>query len=172
MQANEVFFGFFQAAFGLLFAVAKARNAGGFFKNLAAVFAFCGDDTINLALPDDGIAVAAEAGIHKQLMHVAQTYERFVNAVFTFAGAVKTARNGNGVAVVIQLAVGVIHGDGHFAKALRFALRCAAEDDVLHFGAAQCAGRLLAEYPTHGIADVAFAAAVWADDRRDAVFKF
>ena len=105
-------------------------------------------------------------------MHVAQTYERFVNAVFTFAGAVKTARNGNGVAAVIQLAVGVIHGDGHFAKALRFALRCAAEDDVLHFGAAQCAGRLLAEYPTHGIADVAFAAAVWADDRRDAVFKF
>lgn len=89
MQANEVFFGFFQAAFGFLFAVAKARNAGGLFKNLAAVFAFCGDNAIDLALSDDGITVAAEAGIHEQLMHVARRTSVLLMRYSLSPGAVK-----------------------------------------------------------------------------------
>ena len=58
------------------------------------------------------------------------------------------------------------HGDGGQAQGL--AVARAGEDDVLHAGAAEAFGRLFAEHPTDGIAQVRFATAVGADDGSDA----
>ena len=51
-------------------------------------------------------------------------------------------------------------------------LRRARENDILRARAAQVADVLLAEHPAHGIRDIALAAAVRADNRRDAVVEF
>ena len=45
------------------------------------------------------------------------------------------------------------------------------KDDVLHACAAQGLGALLAQYPAHRVADIAFSGAVGADDRRNAFIE-
>ena len=171
-QAHEVFLGAVQTAFGLLLAVAEARDARGLFEDLPAVLAFRRNDSVDLALPDDRVAVAAEAGIHEKLVDILEAHHRLVDAVLALARAVIPARDRHGIAVKIQPAVRVVDRDRHFRKALRPALWRAAENNILHFRAAQSARGLLAEHPPHRVADIAFAAAVRPDDRCDAFFKF
>ena len=64
--------------FRFLFAVAEFGDAGGFLEDLAPVLALERQDLVNTALPDDGIAVAPQTGIHEQLMDVAQTAVLFI----------------------------------------------------------------------------------------------
>jgi hypothetical protein len=64
--------------------------------------------------------------------------------------------------------LGVDQHHGYGGHAHGFAGLGAGEDDVLHAGTAQTAGGLLAEDPADGVAQVGFAAAVGADDGRDA----
>ena len=70
VYAQEVFLSLGKLAFGLLLAVAVARDTGGLLKNLAPVGALGGDDVGDPALPDDGISVAAEAGVHEKAVYV------------------------------------------------------------------------------------------------------
>ncbi len=70
VQAQKVLFRFGKAALRILLAVAETGNAGGFFKNLTAVFAARGHDTVNLSLTDNGISVAPKARIHKKLIDI------------------------------------------------------------------------------------------------------
>ena len=53
----------------------------------------------------------------------------------------------------------------------RLALLGAVEDDVLHLGAAQGLGALLAQHPADGVGNVALAAAVRPDNRRHPGFE-
>ena len=53
-------------------------------------------------------------------------------------------------------------------EAERFADTGAAEDDVLHPGAAQVFRRLFAQNPSDGVGDIALAGSVRPDDCRDA----
>ena len=64
--------------------------------------------------------------------------------------------------------VRVVNGQGDLGKAQGPALGGAAEDNVLHFRAAQGTQGLFAQDPAHGVADIAFAAAIGAHHRGDA----
>jgi hypothetical protein len=59
----------------------------------------------------------------------------------------------------------------HFGGGRRLACVAAAEDDVLHLVAAQALGALLAHHPRDRVGDVALAAPVGPDDRRDALVE-
>ena len=81
--------------------------------------------------------------------------------------AVSPGYGGGGfVRFLVEHGIDQRHGDGGHAEG--FAVAGAGEDDVLHAGAAEAFGRLFAEHPTDGIAQVRFATAVGADDGSDA----
>ena len=65
----------------------------------------------------------------------------------------------------------VIENQGNFAVAQRLARLRSAENHVLHAGAAQGLGTLLAQDPAHRVADIAFSGAIGTDDRRDAFIE-
>lgn len=71
------------------------------------------------------------------------------------------------VAIVVHLGIHQGHRDRRHAH--RLSIARAAEDHVFHPGAAQAFGRLFAQDPADGVADVRLAAAVGPDNRRDAV---
>lgn len=65
---------------------------GRFLENRASFVVFLGNDFGDLALPDDGIAVAAKSCPHKKLMDIFETHRLAVVEVFTLADAVITPR--------------------------------------------------------------------------------
>ncbi len=171
VQAHEVLFGLRQPALGVLFAVAEPGDAGRLLKNLPPVLAARGDDAVDAALADHGVAVAAEACVHEQLVDVPEADGAVVDAVLAFAGAVVAPRHGDRVGVAGKLAPRVVDLKGHLGKAEGFAPRRAAEDHVLHLRAAQRAGGLLPQHPADGVAEVAFSAAVRPYDGGDPVVE-
>ena len=54
----------------------------------------------------------------------------------------------------------IIKGQGYLAVVEGLAFLCTVKDDVGHAVAAQGFGALFAQHPAHGVANVAFAAAV------------
>ena len=70
---------------------------------------------------------------------------------------------------VFAIEVGIDQRHGDVGHAERFAVAGAGKDDVFHAGAAEAFGGLFAQDPTDGIADIALAAAVGADDGGDAI---
>ena len=171
VQTHQIFLRLLQPPFRFALSVTKTGNPRGFFKNFAPVFAAGGNDAVDLALPDHRIAVAPHAGIHKQLVNIAQAHGVFVEQVLAIPRTVVPAGNGDLIAVKLQLAVGVVKGKGDLRIALRLARRGSAENHVLHFRAAEHTGRLLTQHPADGVADVAFSAAVRPHHGGDAAVK-
>ena len=125
------------------------------------------------ALLDDGIAFRSQAGAHEDVLDVAQPGLTAVDEVFALARAEQAPGDGHfgrlgGVAgdVAIDTRLGrridQRHGDRSHAEGL--ALPCTGEDDVLHAGAAQGFGGLLAQHPADGVAQVRLSAPVRAYD--------
>ncbi len=141
----------------------------------AALLGLGGDDLGDLPLLHDRVALGADAGVAEEVVDVAQATGRLVEQVLGLAAAVEPPRDldlaeggvGRGGAPV-----GVVDGENHLGHADAGPPLGADEDDVLHPLAAQPARGLLAHHPAHGIHHVGLAAAVGADDRRDAVGEF
>ena len=91
VDAQEVFLRAGELALRLLLAVAVARDAGRFLKDLAALVALAGDNLGNAALPDDRVPIAAEACVHEQLIDVAQAACLAVDIIFALAAPVIAA---------------------------------------------------------------------------------
>ena len=169
-QTLEVALGGGQTALGLVFAVAVFGDAGGFLKDLAALGGFGADDLGNAALPDDGVAVAADAGVEQQLIHILEADILAVDGVFTLAAAVVPAADRDLIGVHVKAVVAVVdrqcdRGKPHSAAGLG-----AAEDDILHLaGAAQLLGAGLAQHPADGVGYIRFAGAVRPDNTGDAL---
>ena len=125
-------------------------------------------DLVELALPDDDVHLAADAGVAQQLLDIHQTATAAVD--FVFAGAVAEHPPGDRHLGVLdrQRVVGVVDGDGDLGAAQRGARRGAGEDDVFHLSAAQRLCSLLPHHPGQGIDHVGFARTVGADDGGDA----
>ena len=153
-DTQKIFLRGSQPPLGLLLAVTVFGNARRFFKDFAAIRTFQGKNFINAALTDIGIALTAEAGIHEQLVDVAQADTLPVDVVFALAGAVIPAGDHQLVGVVAQLAVGIVEHQRRFRKAHGAALLGPAEDDVLHFLPAQRTGILLAHDPADGVGNI------------------
>src|SRR5690606_38565459 len=153
------------------------------------------ENLADLSLLDDGVALDADAGIHEQILHVAQADHVAVDEVLALPRAIEPPRH---LDVTGEHDVGEV-GDGFLELLLdRLARRdglrpdtrddtaqlelhlggvrgtpgvAAGEDDVLHALAAEAASALLAEHPGDGIDHVALAAAVGADNRRHALVE-
>ena len=171
VDAQQVFFGFFKLAFGLFLAPAVTRNAGGLFKNLAAVGAARRDDVGNPALADDGIAVPAEARIQKETDDILEPDGFLIDKILTLAAAVIAAGEHQLASLDGENLSGVVEDQGDLCKAHGRADLGPAEDDILHLAAAQGLGALFAHDPENGIGDVGLARAVRPDDGRDILFK-
>ena len=91
-----------QAALRFLLAVAVFGNAGSFLEDLPAVGAFQGKDLVDTALADVGIALTAQARVHKQLVDIAQAHGLPVDVEFTLAAAVIAAGDHQLVGIILQ----------------------------------------------------------------------
>ena len=170
-DAGQVVLGIGKPALRLLLAVAEAGDARGLLKNFPAVHAAQGQNLVDPALADVGIALPAQAGVHKQLVDVPQSGRAAVDIVFALPGAVIAPGDGDLLRVVGQRAVGVVQHQGRLREAHSAALLGAAEDDVLHFRAAQGLGALFAHDPADRIGNIGFSRAVGPDDGGDVVAK-
>ena len=112
--------------------VAEAGDARSLLEKLAPVLIFGGDNGIYLALTYKRIAVRAEAGVHKQLVHIAQPYKLAVYFIFALAASVISAGNGDNIALVFKGFIGIIKREAHLREADGLSYRGAAEDDILH----------------------------------------
>ena len=154
VDAQEVFLRAGKLALRLLLAVAVARDAGRLLKDLSALVALAGDDLCNAPLPDDRVPVAAEAGVHEQLIDVAQAAGLAVDGIFALAAAVIAAGDHDLGVFGVEDAGAVIENERHLREAHGAALFRAAEDDVLHLAAAQRLRALLAHDPQDGVRNV------------------
>ena len=136
-DAKQVVLGVLQFALRLLLAVAVLGNTGSLLKDFPAVAAFQGEDLVNAALADVGVALLAKTGVHKQLVDVPQTGGLLVDVVFAVAGAVIPAGDHDLVGIISQSTVRIVQGQGCFRESHGAPLLGAAEDHVLHFRAPQ-----------------------------------
>ncbi len=99
----------------------------------------------------------------------------FVDGILGFAGAKQAAGDHDLAEIAVfrrTAAIFVIEGDRNLSHAGCRQAIAAGEDHILHLMAAQVTGALLAHGPAQGVDDIGLAAAVRADDRRDAGIKF
>ena len=169
MQAVKIVLRFAQAVLGLILLVAVFGNAGRLIQNFAAVLRTGGHNLVDPSLPDDGIAIPAKAGVHKQQAHILQPHGRAVKPVLTAAGAVAAAGHLHLVCVTFQQPGGIINGQRHLSIPHRAALLGAVEDHILHLGAAQALAGLLTQHPADGVTDIGFTAAIGSHNGRNAV---
>ena len=167
IDAHQIFLRALELALGLLLAVAVLADARRLLEDLAAVVAADGEDLVDLALTDDGIALTTHAGIHEKLVDVLQADGLAVDIVFRLAAAVIAAGHRHLRLVAVEDVLGVVDHQRHLRKAHLAALFGAAEYDILHLGAAKLTAVLLAHDPADGVGDVGLAGAVGADDSGD-----
>ena len=121
-----------------------------------------------LALADDDVHLAADAGVGEQLLHIHQTATAAVDFVLAAAVAEHPAGDRHLGVLDRQCVVGVVDRDGDLGAAERRPRRRAGEDDVLHLAAAQSLGTLLAHHPGERVDHIGLARPVGADDAGDA----
>ncbi len=168
LHAREVGLHRVQFAQGLLLALAVLEDAGRLLDEGAAAHGVGVQDGVELALADDDVHLAADAGVGEQFLDVQQATGVAVDLVLAAAVAEHDPRDGDLGVLDGQGAVGVVDGQGHLGAAQRRAAGGAGEDDVLHLAAAQRLGALLAHHPAEGVDDVGLARAVRPHDACDA----
>ena len=94
-------------------------------------------DGVELALADDDVHLAADAGVAEQLLDVEQPDVVAVDLVLALAGAVHAAGDRHLGVLDGQRTVGVVDGERDLGAAQGRAAGGAGEDDVLHLAAAQ-----------------------------------
>ena len=173
IQANKVFIGRRQLFFCLIFFISVFGDPSRFFKDIPPLLTFSRKDFGDFALSDDGIAVPADPGIHKQFMHVTEPDRFAIDKVFAFSAAVIPPRHRDLIIGKIHpvRAAAVVKRDGNLGKAHRFSPVGAAENNVLHLCAADIFARYFTQNPTHRIRNIRFSAAVRADHHSRAGLK-
>ena len=144
--------------------MAEFGDACGLFKNFTPVGRLERKDLVNAALSDVGIALAAKAGVHEQLVDVLEAGKLLIYIVFALTGAEIAAGDHDLGRLNAKAGVGIVKHECRLGVADGGALGRAAEDHVLHLRAAQRAGALLAKHPADGVGNIRFSAAVRPDD--------
>ena len=172
VETQEIGLGEFQFPQGFLLLRLVFGDARRLLENGAAFLGSGAEDLVDLALFHDGIGAAADACIHEKQMDVAESAGCFIEEIFGASVAENPARDAD--FVVVEPEFRLAFGEGHrdFGHAHGLTRIGAGKDDVGHFTAAQCLGRLLAEHPANGVEDVRFSTAVRADDCRHSAMKF
>ena len=152
----------------LLLALAVLEDAGRLLDEAAALLGGRAQHGVELALADDDVHLAADAGVGEQLLDVEQPAGGAVDGVLGAAVAEHRPRDRDLGVVDRQRAVGVVDGQRDLGATQRRTAGGAGEDDVLHLAAAQALGALLPHHPGERVDDVGLAGAVGPDDAGDA----
>ena len=120
---------------------------------------------------DIGTASPGEPGAAEKILDVAQPHRGAVEQVIALPRAGEAPGHHHFAVGDGQIAVAVVEVEGDLGDVHRATRGGALEDHVLHLAPAEQPGRLLAQDPAHRVGDVGLAAAVGADDRRDAVLE-
>ncbi len=166
-EAGQVAVAGVELAERLLLALAVLEDAGGLLDEAAPVLRRRVQDRVELALADDDVHLAADAGVGEQLLDVEQSARRPVDGVLGATAAEHGPAERDLGVLDRQRAVGVVDGQQDLGPAQRRPARRTGEDDVLHLAAAQRLGALLAHDPGEGVDDVGLAGAVGPDDAGD-----
>ena len=172
-EAHQVFIRGGEFFLRLVLLVAILGDARRLFKDIAPVLALARKDLGNLALSDDRIALAPDAGVHEQLMNILQPHRAAIDEILALARAEIAARDRDLVIGDIHavLARAVVKGDRHLGKTHRLARVRTPENDILHLGAADILAGNLTKHPAHRVRNIGFAAAVRPDDHGGARLK-
>src|SRR5690606_5226287 len=163
--------GAFEPALRCLATVLVATDAGRFLEHVPPLFRAIGQDRVDHALLDYGVAVRAQARVAEHVEDVAQSRRLAVQQVVAAALATHDAP---GLDILVrhrQPLLRVVELERDFRARERAALRGALEDRLFHLRAADRGGTLLTEHPANGVADVRLAAAVRSHDGGDAVVE-
>ena len=171
VHPGDVLLGFGQLPVRLFLAGAELDDAGGLLEDLAAVLPLAGQDLVDPALADDGIAFLADTGIAEQVDDVLQAAGGPVQEIFALPAAVDPAGDQDLGILQGEALVFIVKDQGNFAVAQGLPPLGAAEDHVLHAGAAQGPGVLLSEHPAHRVRDIAFSGSVRSHDGGDAFLE-
>ena len=155
-------------ALRLLLAAAVLEDTGGLLDERASLLGFGLEDLGELALTDDHVHLAPDAGVRQQFLHVHEAGAVAVDLVLGGPVAEHPAGQGDLGVVDRQGPVGVVQGERDLGAAERLLPGGAGEDDVLHLPAAQGLGAVLTHDPRQRVHDVGLARAVGADDAADA----
>ena len=170
-DAQQVVGRLLQLALGLLLPVTEPGDARRLLKDRPALLSPGGENLVDFALADDGIALPAQAGVHKQLVDVPEPAGLAVDIVFALAGAVIPAGDHDLALLHGEHMAGVIQNQGDLGIARLLPLLGAAEDHVLHLAAPEGLGGLLPHDPADGVGEVGLSAAVGADNGGDVLVK-
>ena len=110
---------------GLVLAVLVLDNAGRLVKEGPPVLGLVGQDPVDLALADDGVALLADAGVIEELVDIAQTADRPVEEVLALAAPVDPARHGHLPVIDGARPVRIVQCDGNISIAKRLTKLCA-----------------------------------------------
>ena len=171
-QAIQVLGGPGQPALRPLAAPAVLQHAGRLLNDGPPVLRPCVQDGVQLALADDHVLLAADAGVAEQLLDVEQPARRPVDGVLAVPGPEERPGDGDLGQVDRQLARRVVDGERDLGPAQLGPRRGPGENDVLHLRRAQRARALGAEHPGDGVDDVGLAAPVGADHHGDPGLEF
>ena len=121
----------------LLLAPTVLQDAGGLLDEAATLLGAGVQHGVELALSDDDVHLAPEAGVAQQFLHIEQPARFAVDRVLAAAVAEQRARDRDLGVVDRQRAIRVVDGEQHFGTAERTPGCRAREDDVFHLAAAQ-----------------------------------
>ncbi len=149
-QPLKIAFGGFKAKLCLVAAAMKSGNAGGVFKNAAAVLRLGADDLADLALADERLAACAGCGVGEQDLHIARPDIFCVDLVDGARLALNAAGDFEQIGIVEfggRAAGTIVDGDADFGHVARGALVGPGKDDVIHGAAAHAFIGRLAHHP-------------------------
>ena len=170
-HAGEVVAGFGQAVHGEPPFGAIVGDARGFLEQNAAVLGPLGQNLGHHALADDSMGASAQARPIQQFVHVLEADAATIDVVFILAGTIGPTGDLHFVEVDGQPVVAIIQQDADLGHAHAGALIRPREDHVLGLFASQDRIGLFAHDPADGIGNVAFAAAVGADNGGDVAIE-
>ena len=167
VDAHQVFLGALELPLRLLLAVAVLGDARRLFKDLTPIRALHRQNFVDLALADDGIALPAQTGIHKQLIDIPQAAGTAVDVVLTLSGAVVPPGHRHLLLLQVQQVLAVVQHQRHLCKPQALALGGAVKDDILHLVAPEGTGGLLPHHPPNGVGNIGFSRSVGAYNHGD-----
>ena len=170
-HAEQILLRVGQLALRLFLAVAVAGDARCLLKDVPALRAPGGENLVDFPLPDDRVALSAQAGVHKQLMDVPEPTGLAVDIVFTFAASIVAAGHHDLALLPGKPSFRIVQCQRDLRISHRFSLERTAENHVLHLAAAQRLGGLLPHDPADGVGNIRFSASVGSDHRSDRLAK-
>ena len=164
LDPGQVRLGGRQAPLGTLLAAAVLQDPGSLLDDEPALLRAGVEDTVDVALGDDHVLLAAHTGVRQQLLDVEQAARHAVDRVLAVARAEQQARDRDLGEVDRQLPCGVVDRERDLRPTQRRALGAAGEDDVVHLLGPHRRGGLGTEHPADRVDHVGLARSVRPDD--------